>query len=177
MSLKALHGSKNFLPGHTKGLPKPGLTLNTHATSFWRRPHPVTYPVRIVQEKKSISTWTLDSSGKLSRKLIATGLEALDSTYLESHSSGLACLTLYPSSRDKTSGMWYCLPRMAPLSRDSWIAYWSQRSIKSCGHGDLKLNFQLRQGKDSEHGVASGYGSLTKSQQTEDDWLGQIGRT
>ena len=129
---------KNYLPGSISSDHRPSSRKITLVTFLSKRQLPATLPVRIVQEKGRVRIWTIDSSGKLSMRLLDMDLEALASTFLVNRSYIRGFLMLSATSRRGIRATLSCSPQMGQKSMTASKTLYLAGLTRLTGHGDEK---------------------------------------
>jgi len=133
---------KNYQLHSSSSERKPSSRKITLTTFLLKQPQTAIYPVRIVHEKGRVRIWILDSSGKLSMRLLDTDLEVLAFTFLVSHSSIRASLKLSVTSKKAVHATLSCSPPTARFSMSASTILYPVGLINLTGLGDEKQNLQ-----------------------------------
>ena len=133
---------KVSLPGSISSDHKPSSRRITLVTFLSKQQRHVTLPVRIVLAKGHARIWTIDSSGKLSMRLLDTDLEALAFTFLANHSYIRGSLTLSVISNGGVRATLSCLLPMAQRSMTVSKTLYPVGLTKPTGLGDLRQDLK-----------------------------------
>ena len=102
----------------------------------------VTYPARIVLEKKKPRIFLLNSWGKLWTRLVDTDLEVLAFTFLANRSSIRTSLKLCVTSSKEIRATLSCSPPTAPFSMSASMSLYPVGLHKLIGRGGGKQDLE-----------------------------------
>ena len=133
---------KDFPLHSSKSDHRPSSKKITLVTYLSKQLLPVNCDVAIVQERGRVRLWILDSSGRLSMRLVDTDLEVLACTFLVNRSYMKGSLTLRATSKKGIHATLCSSPRTGLKSMSASMTLYPAGLIRPTGVGDERQDLQ-----------------------------------